>query len=248
MYPAACASFSCDPGARPGEWLVVSGAGGLGHLGKSAHTHADSYCSYQTKLMLGDLHHLRSCALPHCTNIIHELALYLSLSTMSSMTPAIQYAKAMGLHVCAVDISDDKLQHAKRLGAEILINAKTESDPAAALKKQLGGQGAHGVVITAPSRGAFAQGVAMTRKRGTCVLIGLPPVEFPLAIFDVVTEELTIRGSFVGTRADMAEALRFAAEGQVKANIELQPLDKASQVLERLEKGDVSARVVLKIG
>jgi len=193
--PIVCAGITTykglkETGARPGEWVVVSGAGGLGHL-------------------------------------------------------AIQYAKAMGLHVAAVDISDDKLKHAQKLGAEILINAKTEADPGAALKKQLGGQGAHGVLITAPSKGAFAQALNMTRKRGTCVLVGLPPADFPLPIFDVVTSELTVRGSFVGTRADMAEALSIAGDGLVRADIETQPLTEASNVLSRLEKGDVPARVVL---
>ena len=53
--------------------------------------------------------------------------------------------------------------------------------------------------------GAFKQGVGMTRKRGTCVLVGLPPGEFPVPLFDVVANCITIRGSFVGTREDMAE-------------------------------------------
>ena len=64
----------------------------------------------------------------------------------------------------------------------------------------------------------------MTRKRGTCVLVGLPPGEFPVPLFDVVANCITIRGSFVGTRKDVAEALAFAAAGKVKADIELQPL------------------------
>ena len=175
--------------SKPGEWIAISGAGGLGHL-------------------------------------------------------AIQYAKAMGLLVCAIDIDDGKLAHAKRLGADLVINAKA-GDPAAAVKKATGG-GAHGVLITAPSLGAFKQGVGMTRKRGTCVLVGLPPGEFPVPLFDVVANCITIRGSFVGTRQDMAEALAFAAEGKVKADIELQPLSSINQVFDRLEHGDVASRVVLE--
>jgi propanol-preferring alcohol dehydrogenase len=175
-------------GAKPGEWIAISGAGGLGHL-------------------------------------------------------AIQYAKAMGLQVCAIDIDDGKLAHARRLGADLVFNAKA-GDPAAALKKETGG-GAHGVLITAPSLGAFKQGVAMTRKRGTCVLVGLPPGEFPVPLFDVVANCITIRGSFVGTREDMAEALAFAADGKVKADIELQPLTSVNKIFERLEHGDVPSRVVL---
>ena len=110
--PIICAGITTYKGiketeARPGEWIVISGAGGLGHL-------------------------------------------------------AIQYAKVMGLQVCAVDIDDGKLAHAKRLGADAVVNAK-EGDPAAAVKKATDG-GAHGVLITAPSLSAFRQGVGYDPK------------------------------------------------------------------------------------
>ena len=192
--PLICAGVTTykgikESGAKPGEWMAISGAGGLGHL-------------------------------------------------------AIQYAKAMGLFVCAIDIDDGKLAHAKQVGADLVINAKT-SDPAATLKKETG-DGAHGVLITAPSLPAFKQGVGMTRKRGTCVLVGLPPGEFPVPLFDVVANCITIRGSFVGTRQDMAEALAFAAEGKVKADIELQPLSSINHIFDRLEHGQVASRVVLE--
>jgi propanol-preferring alcohol dehydrogenase len=191
--PLICAGITSYKGiketqARPGEWIVISGIGGLGHLG-------------------------------------------------------VQYAKAMGLHVCAVDIDDAKLQHAKRLGADALVNAK-HADPVAAVQKATGG-GAHGVLITAPSLPAFKQGVGMTRKWGTCVLVGIPPGEFPTPLFDVVANCITIRGSFVGSRGDMAEALAFAADGKVRADIELQPLSAINKVFERLGAGEVPSRVVL---
>jgi len=86
----------------------------------------------------------------------------------------------------------------------------------------------------------------MTRKRGTCVLVGLPPGEFPVPLFDVVANCITIRGSFVGSRQDMAEALAFAVGGKVKADIELQPLASINQIFDRLGRGDVGSRVVLE--
>jgi propanol-preferring alcohol dehydrogenase len=150
----------------------------------------------------------------------------------------------MGLKVCAVDIDDGKLALAKRLGAQVTVNAKS-GDPAAAVKKATDG-GAHGVLITAPSLPAFKQGVGMTRKHGICVLVGIPPGDFPVPLFDVVAECISIRGSFVGNREDLAEALSFAAEGKVKADIELQPLSAINAVFKRLEAGDVPARVVLQ--
>ncbi|WP_029362993.1 zinc-dependent alcohol dehydrogenase [Herbaspirillum lusitanum] len=191
--PIICAGVTSYKGIKEcqvqaGDWLAVSGIGGLGHL-------------------------------------------------------AVQYGKAMGLRVCAVDIDDGKLAHAQRLGADAVVNARV-GDPIARLREVTDG-GAHGVLITAPSLEAFHQGVAMTRKRGTCVLVGLPPGEFPTPLFDVVANCITIRGSFVGTRKDMAEALAFAAAGKVRADFELQPLSAINNVFERLQRGDVPSRVVL---
>jgi propanol-preferring alcohol dehydrogenase len=64
-------------------------------------------------------------------------------------------------------------------------------------------------------------------------------------LFDVVANCITIRGSFVGTRKDMAETLAFAAEGKIKADIELQPLSAINEIFNRLEHGKVAGRVVL---
>jgi propanol-preferring alcohol dehydrogenase len=77
------------------------------------------------------------------------------------------------------------------------------------------------------------------------VLVGIPPGEFPTPLFDVVANCITIRGSFVGSRGDMAEALAFAADGKVRADIELQPLSAINKVFERLGAGEVPSRVVL---
>ena len=193
--PILCAGVTTYKGlketeTRPGEWVVISGIGGLGHV-------------------------------------------------------AIQYAKAMGLRVAAVDLGPEKIALARKLGAEIAIDAKTQ-DPAAEIQKQIGG--AQGVLVTAVSTVAFKQAIGMLRRGGTCVLNGLPPGEFPISIFDVVLNRYTIRGSIVGTRIDLEEALTFAADGKVKATIETQPLESINDVFGRLKSGQVNGRVVLQIG
>ena len=76
---------------------------------------------------------------------------------------------------------------------------------------------------------------------------GLPPGEFPLPIFDVVLKRLTVRGSIVGTRQDLREALQIALEYNIRPSIEVQPLSAINDVFARLEKGDVTGRVVLDI-
>ena len=193
--PILCAGVTTYKGlketeARPGEWVVISGVGGLGHI-------------------------------------------------------AIQYAKAMGLHVAAVDLGEQKLELARKLGAEIAIDAGSE-DPARKIQEKIGG--AHGVVVTAVSPIAFKQAIGMLRRGGTCVLNGLPPGEFPVSIFDVVLNRYTLRGSIVGTRKDLEEALAFAADGKVKATIEQLPLESINEVFGRLKHGKVNGRVVLNVG
>jgi propanol-preferring alcohol dehydrogenase len=192
--PILCAGVTTYKGlkmteARPGEWVVISGIGGLGHI-------------------------------------------------------AVQYARAMGLHVAAVDLGPEKMALARKLGAEITIDAKTQ-DPTKEVQKQIGG--AHGALVTAVSPIAFKQAVGMLRRGGTCVLNGLPPGEFPVSIFDVVLNGYTIRGSIVGTRLDLEESLKFAAEGKVKATIEILPLESINDVFTGLKAGTINGRIVLDL-
>jgi alcohol dehydrogenase, propanol-preferring len=176
-------------GVRPGEWVVISAIGGLGHM-------------------------------------------------------AVQYAKAMGLQVIAVDVSDEKLALAHELGAEITINCDKE-DPDVTVQRQVGG--AHGVLVTAPSTAAFRQALGMLRRGGTVALNGLPPGDFPLPIFDVVLNGLTVRGSIVGTRNDLNEALAFAADGKVKARYHMEPLENVNGIFDKLKKGHILGRVVMSV-
>jgi hypothetical protein len=74
----------------------------------------------------------------------------------------------------------------------------------------------------------------------------LPPGDFPTPIFDVVLKRITVRGSIVGTRRDLAEALAFAAEGKVRTTVIVEPLTAVNDVLDRLRAGKVEGRIVLK--
>lgn len=195
MAPILCAGVTTYKGiketeARPGQWLAISGIGGLGHI-------------------------------------------------------AIQYAKAMGLHVVALDVTAEKLALARTLGAEIAIDAAAP-DAAAQVVKQTGG-GAHGVLVTAVSPPAFSQALHMVRRKGTVALVGLPPGDFRTPIFDVVLKRITLRGSIVGTRQDLADAIEFAAEGKVHAHIHQAKLEDINRVFADLKTGKVDGRIVLTL-
>ena len=155
---------------------------------------------------------------------------------------AIQYAKAMGLNVAAIDVDPAKLDLAARLGADVAVDGR-ERDQVRQLMKSTGGM--HGVLVTAASTAAFGQGIGLARRRGTVVLNGLPPGNFPTPVMPVVLKRITIRGSIVGTRHDLREALQFAAEGKVRALITVEPLENVNAVFERMEAGAIEGRVVL---
>lgn len=76
-------------------------------------------------------------------------------------------------------------------------------------------------------------------------LVGLPPGDFPLPIFDVVLHRKTVRGSIVGTREDLREALEFASRGLVKAHYSEGKLEDINGIFERMKNNDIDGRVVL---
>jgi len=148
----------------------------------------------------------------------------------------------MGFNVVAVDIADEKLELAKRLGADISINGKTV-DPAQTIMEQVGGvQAAVSVAVT---KAAFEQAYQSVKRGGTLVVVGLPNDDLPIPIFNTVLNGVTVRGSIVGTRKDMQEALDFAAQGKVRTIIESAPMDSVNEVFDKMEKGQINGRIVL---
>ena len=157
---------------------------------------------------------------------------------------ALQYAKISGATVVAVDISDEKLELAKELGADYVVNALTE-DPVAAIKA-LGG--AHAAISVAVAPKAFEQAFRSLRRRGTLVFVALPADNFvSLPIFETVLNGITILGSIVGTRKDLAEVYAIHAQGRTRVVRETRRLDEVNECFEEVEKGQVKARIVFDL-
>lgn len=160
---------------------------------------------------------------------------------------AVQYAVAMGRRVVAVDVDDSKLALATKHGAEVTINAATETDALAAIQAATGG-GVQGALVTAVNGKAFPQAVGSLRRGGTVSLVGLPPEQFPLDIFSVVLNGWTVRGSIVGTRRDMEEAIDFFARGKITPTYAVEPLDNINDIFARMHAGKIDGRIVMDLG
>jgi alcohol dehydrogenase, propanol-preferring len=157
---------------------------------------------------------------------------------------ALQYARIAGAAVVAVDVVDSKLDLARELGAEHVVNA-THEDPVAAIQA-LGG--ADAAVVTAVSPKAFAQAFDSVRRRGRVVFVALPAdnhVEIP--IFETVLKGITVVGSIVGTRVDLAETYELHARGLTRVVRETRRLDDVNEAIGQVERAEIDARIVFDL-
>jgi propanol-preferring alcohol dehydrogenase len=154
---------------------------------------------------------------------------------------AVQYARIAGASVAAVDLIDSKLALARELGAETTVNALTE-DPVETIQA-LGG--ADQAVVLAVSPTACEQAFRSLKRGGTLVFVALPADNvMRLPIFETVLQGITVTGSIVGTRVDLAETFQLHAEGRTRVIRETRHLEDVNESFEQIEKGGVDARLV----
>lgn len=199
LDPVAASSITCagvttykaikESKIRPGEWLAVFGAGGLGNL-------------------------------------------------------AIQYAKnVFNAKLAVVDINDEKLDLAKKLGADLVINS-AKDDPAKVIQERCGG--AQAAVVTAVAKVAFNAAVdCLKAGGGVLVAVALPVDTMDLSIPRVVLDGIEVVGSLVGTRNDLKEAFQFAADGQVKPIVQTRRLDEVNDIIDEMRAGQIEGRMVV---
>lgn len=179
---------------------------------------------------------------------------------------AVQYAKAMGMRVIAIDGGDAKRDLCKKLGAEVFIDYTSTSDIQGEVMK-ITGHGAHGVIVTAATKEAYASAPGLLRPNGTVVVVGLPKDPSVLAgapPIMMALKRLNIVGSVVGTLKDVEEALDFTARDLVHVSLDdifdfdshanvSQPiltkgkLEDLDDFMHRMSKGQLPGRAVLQV-
>ncbi len=170
----------------------------------------------------------------------HKTVLVSGIGGLGHM--AIQYAKVTGASVIALDVEEEKLSLAEKLGADAVVNARYD-DPVATLKKLLGGVDI--VIGTAVSGEAFRTAFQSLRNGGRMVLVGLPPESMPVPVFDLVIKGISVIGSIVGTRKDLEETMDLAARGLVKATYESAQMSDINDVFRQMRAGKINGRIVL---
>ncbi len=158
---------------------------------------------------------------------------------------AVQYARLAGAEVIAVDVVDEKLRLARELGADHTINA-ARHDPVVAIRA-LGG--ADVVIVLSVASHVFAQSLAALNRGGRLVLVSLPADGvITVPIFDAVINGISVIGSIVGTREDLAEVFRLHALGRTTVIAQTRQLEDVEEAMQEVLSGAVPARLVFELG
>lgn len=154
---------------------------------------------------------------------------------------AVQIGCGLGASVIALDVAEEKLAQATKLGAVVALNASNK-DTVKELRR-LGG--VHVALVASAAKAAYDQAFSCLRGTGTLLVVGLPaePLCFPAIM--MAAKEVRIHASAVGTREDLSELLAMAAAGKVRCEVAKRPLANANEALESMRRGQVTGRLVL---
>jgi propanol-preferring alcohol dehydrogenase len=152
---------------------------------------------------------------------------------------AVQIAKHAGAEVTAVDVSPDKLELARELGADHTVDATTQD----VVRHFRAAGGLHSAIVTSAAKAAYDSAFYAVRAAGTLVVVGLPsePLTFPA----IMMREIRIVSAATGTRQDMKEVLDLAAAGKIRCRVETRRLDEINEIFEEMRRGQITGRIVL---
>lgn len=147
----------------------------------------------------------------------------------------VQYAKAMGYRVIAVDLGVAKREYCLELGAEAYFDA-AKVQPADI--QTLTGEGAAAVLVMANSSKAYEAALDFVGPYGALVCVGIPPPDQTMRVHPIATISKNIRiiGSAVGTRKDIWDAIEFVARGVVNPRVQMASLDDLSDIAKNFQK------------
>jgi NADPH:quinone reductase-like Zn-dependent oxidoreductase len=156
-------------------------------------------------------------------------------------------AKALGANALVTSSSDEKLERARELGADAVVN-HADGDVAAAVKEATGGTGVD-AVLEHVGEATWQRSLQAARAGGRIVVCGATSgPNPPAALHRVWWKQLTIYGSTMGTREDFEAAFELVKSGRAKPVVDsVFPLEQARAAHERMEAGEQFGKIVLTV-
>ncbi len=161
-------------------------------------------------------------------------------------TASLAIAKALGANVIVTSGSNEKLEHARELGADAAFNHNTD-DVVAGVKEVTGG-GAH-VVVDHVGEATWRRSLDAARLAGrVCVCGATTGPNPPAQLHRIWWKQLTVYGSTMGSKEDFEAAYDLVASGRAVPVVDaVFPLAEAATAHERLEAGEQLGKIILRI-
>jgi D-arabinose 1-dehydrogenase-like Zn-dependent alcohol dehydrogenase len=157
---------------------------------------------------------------------------------------ATQYAKAMGFKVVGIDISDDVLESATQLGADAVVNSRSNAEFASEVKK-ITGKGAHAAAVFSGANAAYATAPDVLRTGGLLMVIGIAPRDLQVSTFDLTTGRYRIKADSTSIPQRMAKAVEFTATHGIQPAVEFRKLEDLPQMVADMQGGKAKCRQVV---
>jgi len=158
----------------------------------------------------------------------------------------VQIAKALSnANIICADLTDDKLQKAKEMGADHIINTK-DSEASKNIMSVCNEKGADSVIDFVNAPPTVKLDLSVIRKRGNIVLVGLFGGAVDLPLVSIPLKAITIQGAYTGNYNDMIELIDLAKRGVIKPIVSKHySMDEANTALEDLKNRKVIGRSVI---
>ena len=140
---------------------------------------------------------------------------------------ALQMARDQGLRVAVSDPSEEKMAAARAAGAD------GEA------------RGMDAAIVFTAAKAAIPQAFRSLRRNGTLILVGLAATTYELPLVDTVLKGITIRGSYLGSREDLAAVFGLARAGVVRPHVQTHGLEETPALLEKMQRGEIAGRAVI---
>ncbi|RYN23790.1 hypothetical protein AA0113_g2897 [Alternaria arborescens] len=159
---------------------------------------------------------------------------------------AIQYAKAMGIKTIGLDINENQLDVAKKVGADAVFNSMKNKDYLQEIKKLTGGKGCHAAAVYSASNAAYAGAPDVLRTGGLLMVIGIAPkgLDF-INTFDLTTGRYRIKADSTGIPQRMKKAVEFTGKHSIQPEVEFRKIDDLPQMVADMEAGKAEKRQVV---
>lgn len=157
---------------------------------------------------------------------------------------ATQYAKAMGVKVVGLDINDDTLEMAKKLGADAVFNSRSNKNYVEELKELTGG-GVHAAAVFSNANAAYAGAPSILRLNGLLMVIGISPKPIELSTLDLTLGKYRMKADSTGIPQRMPKAIEFTGKHNVLPEIEYRKLEDLQSMIDDMEEGRAKTRMAV---